>query len=48
MRVVGLGNSVLAGKPEILFDAERVLEAAARKPLDGLIRIVDALNDAGA
>ena len=46
--VVFLGNGVLASEPQILLRAHRVLEAGAGKASDGSLRIVHALQDAGA
>ena len=46
--VVDLRDRVLGRKPQVLADFERVLEAAARKALDGGIEVVLTLHDAGA
>ena len=46
--VIGLGNGILAGEPQILLLAQSVLETGSCEVLDGSVRIVDALDDAGA
>ena len=46
--VIGLGDRVLCGEPQILLYVQRVGEACAGEALDGLVQVVDALDDAGA
>ena len=48
LRVVGLGDRVLGGEPEVLFLVDRVLEAAARELADGIALVVHALEDGRA
>ena len=45
--VVGLADGVLGGEPQVLFGAQRVLEATAGEARDGGVQVVHALDHAG-
>ena len=45
--VVGLGDGILAGEPQVFLPVQGELEAGPCKALDRMIRIMDALQDAG-
>ena len=46
--VILLGNGILCGKPQILFDIQRIVETASREALNRAVDIVLSLDNARA